>query len=103
MLIPVCCFSCGACIGHLWESYKQLVDQYNDQINAGKITPIAPLFQSKGYNSVAEVQKRLNNIDKLGKPSAEELAMITLNIKRMCCRRMFMTQSDTYQLVNLTK
>ena len=40
MLIPVCCFSCGACIGHLWESYKQLVEQYNDQINAKKITII---------------------------------------------------------------
>lgn len=103
MLIPVCCFSCGACIGHLWEYYQQLVEQYNNQIDAGKITPIAPPFQSKGYNSIAEVQKRLSVIDKLGKPSAEELAMITLNIKRMCCRRMFMTQSDTYQLVNLTK
>lgn len=103
MLIPVCCFSCGACIGHLWESYQQLVKQYNEQITLGKITPIASPFQSNGYNSVAEVQKRLNNVDKLGEPSAEELAMITLNIKRMCCRRMFMTQSDTYQLVNLTK
>lgn len=97
MLIPVCCFSCGACIGHLWDTYQQLVKQYKAQISAGRITPI------NTFNTARDVQKRLNNIDKLGEPSAEELAMITLNIKRMCCRRMFMTQSDTYQLVNLTK
>lgn len=97
MLIPVCCFSCGACIGHLWDRYQQLVKQYEAQISAGRITPI------NTFNTAAAVQKRLNNVDKLGEPSAEELAMITLNIKRMCCRRMFMTQSDTYQLVNLTK
>lgn len=98
MLIPVCCFSCGACIGHLWETYQQLVKQYRNEIaNRKKLTlPSNPDTQKVFIN-------RLNNIKTLGEPSAEELALITLNIKRMCCRRMFLTQSDTYNLVNLTK
>ena len=98
MLIPVCCFSCGACIGHLWETYQQLVKQYRNEIaNRKNLTlPSNPDTQKVFIN-------RINNIKTLGEPSAEELALITLNIKRMCCRRMFLTQSDTYNLVNLTK
>lgn len=98
MLIPVCCFSCGACIGHLWETYQQLVKQYRNEIaNRKELTvPGDP-------DTRVVFIKRLNNIKTLGEPSAEELALITLNIKRMCCRRMFLTQSDTYNLVNLTK
>ena len=98
MLIPVCCFSCGACIGHLWETYQQLVNQYRNEIaNRKELTlPGDPDTQKVFIN-------RINNIKTLGEPSAEELALITLNIKRMCCRRVFLTQSDTYNLVNLTK
>ena len=98
MLIPVCCFSCGACIGHLWETYQQLVKQYRNEIaNRKELTlPGDPDTQ-------AVFKNRIQSINTLGKPSAEELALITLNIKRMCCRRMFLTQSDTYNLVNLTK
>lgn len=99
MLIPVCCFSCGACIGHLWETYQQLVKQYREELeNKQKIITLPE------NPEVKEVfVKRIQNVNTLGKPSAEELALITLNIKRMCCRRMFLTQSDTYNLVNLTK
>lgn len=98
MLIPVCCFSCGACIGHLWETYQQLVNQYRNEIANRKELTVP------GDPDTRDVFiKRLNNIKTLGEPSAEELALITLNIKRMCCRRMFLTQSDTYNLVNLTK
>lgn len=98
MLIPVCCFSCGACIGHLWETYQQLVKQYRNEIaNRKELTVPGDLDTQKVFIN------RINNIKTLGEPSAEELALITLNIKRMCCRRMFLTQSDTYNLVNLTK
>lgn len=98
MLIPVCCFSCGACIGHLWETYQQLVNQYRNEIaNRKELTPPGDPDTYKVFIN------RINNIKTLGEPSAEELALITLNIKRMCCRRMFLTQSDTYNLVNLTK
>ena len=29
MLIPVCCFSCGNVIGHLWEKYQELLNEKN--------------------------------------------------------------------------
>lgn len=93
MLIPVCCFSCGACIGHLWETYNEYVEKYNKQLITNKIKPL-------GNND--EVIRRINNTD-LPAPSAEELALISLNVNRLCCRRMFLTQSDTYKLVNLNK
>jgi len=98
MLIPVCCFSCGACIGHLWETYQQLVKQYREELANGN-----NLTLPSNPDTQAVFKNRIQSINTLGKPSAEELALITLNIKRMCCRRMFLTQSDTYNLVNLTK
>lgn len=98
MLIPVCCFSCGACIGHLWDTYQQLVEKYRDEVAVGKEYTLPVNKEAKEVFT-----QRIKNIKTLGKPSAEELALIALNIKRMCCRRMFLTQSDTYNLVNLTK
>lgn len=91
MLIPVCCFSCGACIAHLWDTYQEYVQEYKRQLASNNITPL---------NNKEEVLRRMNNTE-LKTPSAEELAMISLNIKRMCCRRMFLTQSDTFNLMNL--
>lgn len=93
MLIPVCCFSCGACIAHLWDTYQQYVKEYNQQLSDNKVVPL---------NNKEEINRRINNTE-LGTPSAEELAMLSLNIKRMCCRRMFLTQSDTFNLMNLPK
>lgn len=96
MLIPVCCFSCGACIGHLWETYQEYVKSYQKQISTGGIKNVKPLANND------EVNKRIT-CDYLPEPSAEELALISLRISRMCCRRMFLTQTDTYHLMNLIK
>lgn len=95
MLIPICCFSCGACIGHLWDLYKKYVEYYEQQIKSGTIKSI-----DNGYAD--DVQRRINNKD-LETPGAEELALLTLGVKRLCCRRMFLTQVDTYNIMNLTK
>jgi DNA-directed RNA polymerase subunit N (RpoN/RPB10) len=27
MIIPIRCFSCGKPVGHLWESYKEMLDK----------------------------------------------------------------------------
>ena len=80
MLFPVCCFSCGACIGHLWKDYNYYVNEYKKSID-----------------------KFLELIEKLGDPSPEELALITLNVNRLCCKRMFLTHVDTYNIMNLVK
>lgn len=94
MLIPICCFSCGQCIGHLWEDYKYLVNYYNTIINQNNIN----------NNTIKNpnVINRINNTN-LPFPSAEEMAMIDLGISRLCCKRMFLTHADTYHLMNLNK
>lgn len=96
MLIPVCCFSCGACIGHLWETYQEYVKSYQKQISTGGVKNVKPFANND------EVKRRIDYKD-LPEPSAEELALISLNVSRMCCRRMFLTQTDTYHLMNLIK
>lgn len=102
MLIPVCCFSCGQCIGHLWEQYNSIVktlDTY-DKSNAD-VFKTACRKNNFNLNNINRILERIRNNDKLGVPSSEELAMISLGISRMCCRRMFLTQADTYNLMNL--
>lgn len=101
MLIPVCCFSCGQCIGHLWEYYKNLVNYYNKNYD----TIIDTIINKKNVNINyvnQNVVKRIDNTE-LPLPSAEEMAMIYLGISRLCCKRMFLTQADTYYLMNLNK
>ena len=88
MLIPVCCFSCGACIGHLWKQYNEYVNFYKENKD---IT-----------SDNSEVTRRINNKN-LPEPTPEELALITLGINRLCCRRMFLTHADTYNIMNLVK
>lgn len=63
MIIPVRCFSCGKPIGHLWEQYKQRVEQGED---SGKV-------------------------------------MTELGLDRMCCRSIFLGQTDLVELVGKFK
>lgn len=44
----------------------------------------------------------VNNAKNEEDTTPEEAALNALNIKRMCCRRMFLTQCDTYKLMNLS-
>lgn len=108
MIIPIVCFTCGQCIAHLYEIYKTLVErirklpesrQSNIQIDAIqnneqimeyiKTIPHIPLEQ-------------LRTID-IPIRSPEQAAFMILGINRLCCRRMFLTQCDTYNLVNQSK
>ena len=103
MLFPVCCFSCGACIGHLWKLYKEYVNEYTKQIQQNKKIDVVIKLNNQNKREIEDkINKRLNNKN-LEPPSAEELALITLNINRLCCRRMFLTHVDTYNIMNLVK
>lgn len=96
MLFPVCCFSCGACIGHLWKEYNYYVNEYKKSIDK---------FLGDDDDCKEKFYKRCSKelIEKLGYPSPEELALITLNVNRLCCKRMFLTHVDTYNIMNLVK
>lgn len=96
MLIPIVCFSCGQCIAHLYKHYLDRVNYYKnntDELNTKK-NEICTRQQLKEADA-AMISKYIQDI------TPEEAALDDLNIKRMCCRRMFLTQCDTYNLVNI--
>ncbi len=62
-MIPVRCFSCGKPIGHLWEKFKELVEN--------------------------------------GMEPAKALDM--LDIKRYCCRAVFISHVDLIDLIAVYK
>lgn len=96
MLIPIVCFSCGQCIAHLYKHYIDRVNYYKKNTDEliTKRNEICTRHQLNETNA-AIVDKYIQNI------TPEEAALDDLNIKRMCCRRMFLTQCDTYNLVNI--
>lgn len=96
MLIPIVCFSCGQCIAHLYKHYLDRVNYYKnntDELIAKKNETCSR--QQLNETNAAMISKYIQNI------TPEEAALDDLNIKRMCCRRMFLTQCDTYNLVNI--
>ncbi len=64
MIIPIRCFSCGKPIAHLWEEFKDRVE-----------------------NKKEDSKKVLDELE----------------LKRYCCRSMFLGQADTLELVNKFK
>lgn len=64
MIIPIRCFTCSKLIGHKYEEYVKL----NEEKNKGK----------------SNIDKSIDNRDIFKK----------LKIRRYCCRRMLMTQTD---------
>lgn len=89
MLIPIVCFSCGQCIAHLYQTYLDLVRAYRE--NPAEL------------NNYRQNAMRLDDeiISSLPQITPEEAALYDLGVKRMCCRRMFLTQCDTYNLMNI--
>ena len=75
MIIPVRCFTCGKVIADKWETYQELILKEKNNKNL------------KIIDSFSE--------DKEFSPSIEAQIMDKLDIKRMCCRRHFLTNVDT--------
>ena len=74
MIIPICCFTCGKQIAHLWERYiEALSSEYNERHNI-KI------------DSTNKVNKNLNTIEKR--------TLDKFKLRRYCCRRMLLTNVD---------
>ena len=82
MYIPIRCFTCGKTIAHLWDDYCNEIINHN--INNETIE----------YISEYEINK-LKNVDELKKDETiEEKILNKLNVKKYCCRRMFLTNVD---------
>lgn len=72
MIIPIRCFTCGKLIGHLWNNYQDaLQEEYNKLLNT--------------YQDTITNEK---------KSTIENEILDKMNIKRYCCRRMFLSHKD---------
>lgn len=76
MIIPVRCFTCGKVIGDKWVDYNELRIKYNKTKDEDTIINLANV-----------------------KKTPEGKAMDELNIKRICCRRMFLGQTDLIDII----
>ena len=74
MIIPICCFTCGKQIAHLWEKYLAEITKEHNKTN--NIT----------RKSTNKVTKELNTVEKR--------TLDNLKIRRYCCRRMLLTHVD---------
>lgn len=75
MIIPIKCFTCGEVIADKYEYYK---------------CEVARIKTSKGLDTNNEVYLTKENTEK----SAEGQVLDILNLKKMCCRRHFLTHVD---------
>jgi len=76
MIIPIRCFTCGKVIADKWNDYNKLKLKHNHNKDEDTVINISSV-----------------------KKTPEGKAMDDLNIKRMCCRRMFLGQIDLIDII----
>ena len=81
MIIPVRCFTCGSVISDRWEAYVRLEKQLIDSREPSEIASLEELSRSR------EAPKLTPNV-----PRAEILDKLA--VKRICCRRHFLSNID---------
>ena len=72
MLFPIRCVSCNAVIAGKYEAYLAKVKEYREQLG----------------------QKEMEYLSATTTKTAEGKALDDLNVKRMCCRRHFLSHVD---------
>ena len=81
MIIPIRCFSCNKPIAHLWDQYLDDVSKY-----------YANNVDKKNNNII--IKSNVEDYIKNNEESIEKKTLDKLNMKRYCCRRMFLTHVD---------
>lgn len=83
MIIPVRCFTCGSVISDKWIKYVELVNEERKNTKQEDVELLdIDALTSSANNTTAEFK-----------------ALKTLNIKRVCCRRHFLTNVDMIDLI----
>jgi DNA-directed RNA polymerase subunit N (RpoN/RPB10) len=80
MIIPIRCFSCNKLIGDKYIVYQELNNKINPEDNV--VTIDSNLINSGAITT-----------------SAQGKILDDLDIKRYCCRRMFLTQVDIVDVI----
>lgn len=80
MIIPIKCFTCGMVIA---DKYRY----YNEQVRKKKIA-------KRGNNESIDIDKVLYLTKEFSEKTPEGEVLDELNMKKMCCRRHFLTHVD---------
>jgi|TARA_B110000902_G_C14075147_1_gene500856 DNA-directed RNA polymerase subunit N len=80
MIIPIRCFTCGKVIAHLYEDYRNKLQEHVKEDDSS-----STYATNDVYSSEKTFEGKL--LDELG-------------IERYCCRRMFLTQNDTCKIIS---
>lgn len=80
MIIPVKCFTCGNVIGNKYRYYQE-------QVRKKKLA-------KKNNGESIDVDKVLYLTKEFSDKTAEGEVLDELNMKKMCCRRHFLTHVD---------
>jgi DNA-directed RNA polymerase subunit N (RpoN/RPB10) len=80
MIIPIKCFTCGMVLANKYRYYLE-------QVRAKKLTK-----QSKG--ETIDIDKVLYLTKEFSEKTPEGEVLDDLNLKKMCCRRHFLTHVD---------
>ena len=73
MIIPVRCFTCGKVIGNRWEYYLKKKAEYSQSEEDSYIDIFNPDIETPEFKALHDCK-----------------------LKRICCRRMFLTHVDLY-------
>ena len=82
MIIPIRCMTCGKVIADYWE-------EYNERVAQKKID------QKDLHNNNSVIYKDASQVTK----TIEGEVLDELNMRRYCCRRMFLSQPDILQTI----
>jgi len=80
MIIPVKCFTCGMVIANKYRYYLE-------QVRKKKLT-------KRGNNESIDIDKVLYLTKEFAEKTPEGEVLDELNMKKMCCRRHFLTHVD---------
>jgi len=80
MIIPIKCFTCGMVIANKYRYYQEEVRKKK--------------FAKKGNNQSIDVDKVLYLTKEFSEKTPEGEVLDELNMKKMCCRRHFLTHVD---------
>jgi len=80
MIIPIKCFTCGMVIANKYRYYQE-------QVRKKKLA-------KRGNNQSIDVDKVLYLTKEFAEKTPEGEVLDELNMKKMCCRRHFLTHVD---------
>ena len=80
MIIPIKCFTCGMVIA---DKYRY----YQEQVRKKKLA-------KRGNNESIDIDKVIYLTKEFAEKTAEGEVLDELNMKKMCCRRHFLTHVD---------